>query len=166
MVFCCNPTVSFFRGRRQGRQPLIWMTGWWWLNHLEKWWSSSMELGWQPIYEMENKIHVPKISKAPTRPFVNSGDFWYATAKKRPTIPSPETENPLQAMEDEISSWWVSNPWFTPHTNIPKYYRGNKIDIHQEELEWISKQLMVLHTLSNPNSLTMNKNPIWIIASH
>ena len=22
MVFCCNPTVSFFRGRRQGRQPL------------------------------------------------------------------------------------------------------------------------------------------------
>ena len=22
MVLCCNPTVSFFRGRRQGRQPL------------------------------------------------------------------------------------------------------------------------------------------------
>ena len=28
------------------------------INHLEKWWSSSMLGGWHPIYEMENKNHV------------------------------------------------------------------------------------------------------------
>ena len=27
--------------------------------HLEKWWTSWMGLGWHPIYEMENKFHVP-----------------------------------------------------------------------------------------------------------
>ena len=33
---------------------------------------------------------------------------------------------------------------------------GYVLDIHQEELEWISKQLMVLRTLN----LTMINNPI------
>ena len=34
----------------------VW-SGWWCNNHLEKY--ESQWEGWQPIYEMENKIHVP-----------------------------------------------------------------------------------------------------------
>ena len=38
-------------------------TGWWLTYPSEKWWSSSMGLGWHPRYEMENN----KCSKPPTR---------------------------------------------------------------------------------------------------
>ena len=38
---------------------LISISGWWLTYPSEKSWSSSMASGWHPIYEMENKIHVP-----------------------------------------------------------------------------------------------------------
>ena len=51
----CAPRDS---GGQKGTNICSTVSGWWCSNHLEKWWSSSMGLGWHPIYEMENKIHV------------------------------------------------------------------------------------------------------------
>jgi hypothetical protein len=40
------------------------ISGWWWLTHLEKWWSSSMRLGWHPIYDgKQSKCLKPAIRK-------------------------------------------------------------------------------------------------------
>ena len=57
-------------------------SGWWWLNPLEKWWSSSMGFGWHPIYYMENKR---PCLKPPTRNSMDSSTLqnhphdWNAT---------------------------------------------------------------------------------------
>ena len=60
IFFCPNAIRIIMRIIwRLYRIILRWYTGWWCNNHLEKWWSESQWEGWHPIYEMENKIHVP-----------------------------------------------------------------------------------------------------------
>jgi hypothetical protein len=68
-------------------------------NHLEKWWSESQWEGWHPIYEMENKIHVPNHQPVSIYGFLRSTSKLQSCGKPKGDSLPAATSNQLQPPE-------------------------------------------------------------------